>query len=131
MNITPILIDSIETSMTLNLFKNLQESMYAHIFKSEFVRVPISMFNNVQNFNPNRLQKKLTDAYPTSDRPRGTKDLNSVKHYQKQIKNDGLIPPIYIAKISGKYILLDGAHRIVAHYIENKKYIFANIISLD
>lgn len=36
---------------------------------------------------------------------------------------------IFIQK-NKKYILLDGAHRIVASYIENKKYIYAYVISI-
>ena len=33
----------------------------------------MTKFKNVNNFNPNRLQKSAVKAYPPSDRPRGKK----------------------------------------------------------
>jgi hypothetical protein len=38
--------------------------------------------------------------------------------------------PIWIAQKNNKYILLDGAHRIIASYIKNKKYIYAYIVTV-
>ena len=38
--------------------------------------------------------------------------------------------PIWIVYKKKQYTLLDGAHRIVANYIENKKNILKNIIYL-
>ena len=65
-----------------------------------------------------------------SNRPRGNSDISSVKYYQKQIQQHKDIIPIWMIQKNGKYILLDGSHRIVACYIENKKYINAYIIIL-
>ncbi len=77
-----------------------------------------------------RLQKSAVKAYPINDRPRGNKDISSVKYYQKQILQEKEITPIWMVYKNNKYILLDGAHRIVASYIENKKYIYAYVIIL-
>jgi len=44
--------DSINTSIKIQLFKNKKDSTYAHIFKSNLEKVPLSTFKNVDNFNP-------------------------------------------------------------------------------
>jgi len=127
MDYISIIIDSVETSINLKIFKNKQDSINAHIFKSKLIKIPLSTFNNnVDNFNPNRLQKSAVKAYPLDDRPRGDTDISSVKYYQKQKD----ITPIWMILNNKKYILLDGVHRIVASYIENKKYINAYVIML-
>ena len=127
MDYVQILTDSIDTTIyALKLFKNRKESAYYHIFKSEYVKFPMKLFNNkVDNFNPKRLQKTASKAYPISDRPRGKKDLKSVNYWKKQ-KN---IPAIWIIKKNNKYILTDGVHRIVANYIQGNKKINCYIIN--
>jgi hypothetical protein len=122
--------DSIETSVFIKIFNNKEDASYAHIFKSKLCKIPLSIFKNVNNFNPDRLQKSAVKAYPLYDRPRGNNDITSVKYFQKQIRQNKDIPNIWIVKKNKKYILLDGAHRIIASYIENKKYINAYIINL-
>lgn len=120
-----IIIDSVETSVSLKFFKNKEDSILAHIFKSKLVKIPLSTFNkDIHNFNPNRLQNSAVKAYPLHDRPRGNSDISSVKYYQKQKD----ITPIWMLKKNNIYILLDGAHRIVASYIEERKYINAYLI---
>jgi hypothetical protein len=130
MNYISIIKDSIETSVSMKIFKNKEESSFAHIFKSNLVKIPLSIFENIDNFNPNRLQKSAIKAYPLNNRPRGNKDISSVKYYQKQIQQKKNIIPIWLIYQNDKYILLDGAHRIVASYIENSKYINSYIIIL-
>ena len=125
-----ILQDSIDTSIDMKIFKNRKIATFAHIFKSKLVKIQLSMFNNIDNFNPNRLQKSATKAYPINDRPRGNSDINSVKYYQKQIQQKKNITPIWMIYKNNKYILLDGAHRIVASYIEGQKYINVYVIIL-
>ena len=66
----------------------------------------------MDNFNPNRLKKSAIKAYPLSDRPRGNKDILSVKFHQKQLQQNKNIEPIWILKKKKKKILLDGAHRV-------------------
>jgi hypothetical protein len=122
--------DSIETSVTIKIFNTTEESTHAHIFNSRLIKLPISIFKNIQNFNPNRLQKSAIKAYPLNDRPRGNKNISSVKFYQKQIKEKKNILPIWMAIKNEKYILLDGAHRIVANYIEGKLNIYAYLIEI-
>jgi hypothetical protein len=53
-----------------------------------------------------------------------------VKYYQKEIEAKWEITPIWLIQKDKKYILLDGAHRVVASYIQNKKYIYAYVISI-
>ena len=120
--------DSIETSVSMKLFKTIEEATAQHIFNSNLVDFSMAKFKNLNNFNPERLQNTAAKAYPRHDRPRGLEDISSVKYYQKLIQRKIDIPPIWILKKNNKYTLLDGAHRIVASYIENEKYIPAYII---
>jgi len=122
--------DSIETSISMKIFKTKEEATMKHIFNSKLISFPLSGCKNLDNFDPERLQKSAVKAYPVHDRPRGDKDISSVKYYQKLIKNKLDIQPIWIIKKKNSYILLDGAHRIVASYIENKKYIATYIIDI-
>jgi len=130
MNYVQVIKDSIDTSITMKLFTNRKEASYAHIFKSELVKIPMKTFKNVNNFNPNRLQKSAVKAYPPHDRPRGNKDISSVKYYQKLIKEKKEVTPIWMIKKNNEYILLDGAHRVVSNYIEGKRYINSYIINI-
>ena len=122
--------DSILTSVNLKLFKNIEEASYAHIFKSELIILPLSLFKNVKNFDPMRLQVSAVKAYPIHNRPRGDADIKSVKFYQKQIQDKINVQPIWLIQQNKKYILLDGAHRIVASFIEQQRYIDAYVIKL-
>ena len=132
MNYISVLQDSIDTSVSIKIFQNREDATMAHIFKSKLIKIPLSIFkdvNKVDNFDPNRLQVSAVKAYPLPNgRPRGDKDISSVKFYQKQIQKKNEITPIWLIQQNKKYILLDGAHRIVANYIENIKHINAYII---
>ena len=119
--------DSVETSVTIKLFPSLKVSSYYHIFSSELFQFPLSKCKELNNFNPARLSK---DPYPEEDRPRGQKDLDSVLHHRRIIRKQGHTEPIWIALKKGEYILLDGAHRIVAAYLENKRTIQTYLITL-
>ena len=130
MDYISVLKDSIDTSVTMKIFKNREQASLAHIFNSKFVRFPLSKFRNVENFNPDRLQPTAVKAYPLTDRPRGHDDITSVKFYQKLLKQKTLIQPIWMIFKNKKYILLDGAHRIVASYIEGETSIYAYFIFL-
>ena len=131
MDYMPTLIDSIDTSITMKLFATREDASFSHIFKSKLVKIPLNIFNNhnVDNFNSDRLQKSALKAYPLNNRPRGNKDISSVKYYQKEIQKKKEINPIWIIQKNKKYILLDGAHRIVASYIEDTP-IYAYIITI-
>jgi hypothetical protein len=122
--------DSIITSVSMKIFKNTEDASQAHIFKSVLVKLPLSIFTDVDNFNPDRLKKKAVKAYPINDRPRCNSDITCVKYYQKQIQEKQEISPVWLIQINNKYILLDGAHRIVASYILGKKNINAYVIIL-
>lgn len=127
MDYIQVMQDSVDTSVSMGFFKNRKDSSYAHIFKSNLENFSMKLCEDkLNNFDKIRLQKSASKAYPLSDRPRGQKDLDSVNYYKK-IKN---IPPIWIIKKNKGYTLLDGAHRLVANYIQNKKFIKAYIIYL-
>ena len=130
MDYISILQDLVDTSVSMKIFQNRKDASFAHIFKSKLVKLPLSNFTNIDNFDSNRLQKSAVKAYPINDRPRGNDDISSVKYYQKQIQDRKEITPIWMIKKNKKYILLDGAHRIVATYIEDKKFINAYIINI-
>ena len=128
MDYIPVLRDSVSTSVSMKFFNSKEEALMKHIYNSKLISFPLSKCKNLNNFNPERLQSSVIKAYPLNNRPRGDKDIKSVKYYQKLIKNKLYIPPIWIIEKNNNYILLDGAHRIVANYIENKKYIPAYLI---
>ena len=120
--------DSVETSVSIKLFSSLKTSSYYHIFKSKLFRFPLLKCRELHNFNSARLSK---DPYPKEDRPRGQKDLESVLHHRRIIRQHGHTEPIWIALKKGEYTLLDGAHRIVSTYLENKRTIPTYIIDID
>jgi hypothetical protein len=125
------IVDSINTSVSMKIFKNREEAAFSHIFNSKLVRIPLNTFKNynVDNFNSVRLQKSAVKAYPLTDRPRGKEDISSVKYYQKQIQQKKEVTPVWMIQKNKKYILLDGAHRIVASYIEDVP-VYAYIINI-
>jgi len=119
---------SVGTSLLIKLFSSEKESAYYHIFHSKFTTLPISQCKDMDNFNPARLSK---DPYPKEDRPRGQKDLDSVIYHRRYVRKHGHTTSIWVALKKGRYILLDGAHRIVATYLENKRTIPAYIVVID
>lgn len=117
--------DSIRTSVKTKVFSSVKTASYSHIFESKLVDFQLSKCRNLGNFNPARLSK---DPYPKEDRPRGQDDLDSVLHHRRTIRREGETEPIWIALKDGEYTLLDGAHRIVATYLENKRTIPAHVV---
>ena len=131
MDYVSTLIDSIDTSVSMKIFRTRRDATDAHVFKSQLmVKFPMAHFKTiVDNFNPDRLKPTAVKAYPLRDRPRGQRDIKSVKFHQRQIQRKRSIEPIWLVATNGRYILLDGAHRIVASHIERKKTIPAYIIN--
>jgi len=76
MDYISILQDSIDTSVSMKLFKNREDASTAHIFKSKLVKIPLSVFKNVDNFDPIRLQESAVKAYHINNRPRGNNDIS-------------------------------------------------------
>ena len=116
--------DSIQTSLKIGIFSSQRVSLDHHL-KSELVRFPLSLCKDLNNFDPARLS---ATPYPKKNRPRGQGDLDSVLHHRHRIRNQGETDPIFIAVKDGQYTLLDGAHRIVASYLENKRKILAYLV---
>ena len=121
--------DSIDTSVSMKIFKNREDASIAHIFKSMLVKIPLATFADVDNFDPERLQNSAVKAYPIHNRPRCKSDITCVKYYQKQIQQKKEVTPVWMIQKNKKYILLDGAHRIVASYIEDVP-VYAYIINI-
>ncbi len=123
-----ILRDSVETSVSMGLFETRQEALYAHVYSTKTMNLSFAKIRRLNKFNPVRLQKTADLAYPPHDRPRGAHDLSSVQHYVSKIRRGHHVPPIWVMRHKGKLVLLDGAHRIVAHYIAKKRSICALVI---
>ena len=125
--------DSVSTSVSIKLFENKQDAYLAHILKSKLVEFPLYIFadNAIENFNSDRLKESAAKAYPPDDRPRGNVDISSVEYHQNQINQQNcIINPIWLLYKNKKYVLLDGAHRIVASYIEGVEFIRAYVINI-
>lgn len=120
--------DSVETSVNIKLFSSLKLSSYYHIFNSKLIQFQLSQCRELNNFDSDRLSK---DPYPEADRPRGQKDLDSVLYHRRIIRKEGHTEPIWIVLKKGEYTLLDGAHRIIATYLEKKRTIPTYIIEVD
>ena len=89
---------------------------------------PVSMCEELNNFNPARLSN---DPYPETNRPRGIMNLKSLNYHKNRIRKQGQTEPIWIGLKKGEYFLLDGAHRIVATFLEKKRTIPSYIVDID
>jgi hypothetical protein len=122
-----IIKDSVTTSVNLKLFKNIKDATMAHIFHSRLDK--ISIHEPMDNFNG--LTRLSHEPYPKHDRPRGQSDVSSVNYHRKMIRSRGAVEqPIWVFSRGGQYTLLDGAHRLAATFLENKRRIPAFIIEL-
>jgi hypothetical protein len=109
-----LLRDSVETSVRLKYFDSIKDSLWAHVYRSKLERIPLSSVASFENFNKERLQDSVS----------------SVRYYRKQLQEGKEVSPIFVlVKKDGSRVLLDGAHRIVAHYIEKKRHIRAFILT--
>ena len=118
--------DSIQTSITLGIFSSYKIALSEHILNGFLQVFPISKCYELSNFNPCRLS---IEPYPENNRPRGDDDIQSVLYHRETIRQTGDTEPIWIIFLENKFILLDGVHRIVASYLENKEDIKAFVIN--
>lgn len=51
-----------------------------------------------------------------------------VDHLKESINKIGLIMPVLVAMVEGKYVLIDGLHRVIAYQCLNRPYIECNFI---
>ena len=72
-----------------------------------------------------------TNPYPEHYRPLGDEDLESVLYHRQMIREIGHTEPIWIVLKDNQYILLDGVHRIVATYLENKQHVHSYLIKIS
>lgn len=131
MDYIKVVKDSIQTSLELKIFKTYDDSSFAHVFFSKITRLDKTKWKKLTNFDSKRLQLTAEEAYTKETSPRGIRDVKSVKYHQKVLKYGYDVQPIWIFKYKNELILLDGAHRLVASFIENRKYIYAYIIDLN
>lgn len=120
-----VLRDSVETSINLKLFKTVEEASYAHIFNSKLHNISMEKAKDFENFNPARFSLQ---PYPKNNSPRKGNDTKAITFTVKKILNGERVEPIWLFKKGSKYTLLDGAHRLVAHYKQNMKTIEAYVI---
>lgn len=120
--------DSVETSVSLKLFSSQKVAAEHHVFNTTYEMLSMSDCKTLENIAATRFS---SDPYPAHDRPRGQKDLESVKYHRRIIRKNGNTEPIWIAKKGERYIVLDGVHRIVASNLENKRQIPAYIVHVD
>jgi hypothetical protein len=120
--------DSVETSVSLKLFSSQKVAAEHHVFNTTYEMLSMSDCKTLENIAATRFS---SDPYPAHDRPRGQKDLESVKYHRRIIRKNGNTEPIWIAKKGERYIVLDGVHRIVATNLENKRQIPAYIVHVD
>lgn len=118
--------DSVETSVALKIFPSKESASRAHIFNTTFTVLDKSLWNTLENFNPDRLS-----TTPYKNKPRGENNMKSVNYHKKQIQKYGYTSPIWVAKKGDIYTLLDGAHRLVATYLADKSKIPAFIVDLS
>jgi hypothetical protein len=118
--------DSVETSVALKIFPSKESASRAHIFNTTFTVLDKSLWNTLENFNPDRLSNT-----PYKNKPRGENNMKSVNYHKKQIQRYGYTSPIWVAKKGDIYTLLDGAHRLVATYLADKSKIPAFIVDLS
>jgi hypothetical protein len=112
----------------MGFFTTKEKSAMAHLFRSTLSAIPIAEFSHMDNFDPIRLQQSATKAYPPDNRPRGADDLLGVARHRRYIRKYGNVAPVWILYKGGRYTLLDGAHRIVAAFIENRPTIAAYVV---
>ena len=115
--------DSVETSVNIGIFPSKESASYAHIFNTTFTVLDKSLWNDLKNFNPDRLSNT-----PYKNKPRGENNMKSVNFHKKQIQQYGQTSPIWVAKDGETLTLLDGAHRLVATYLAGKSEIPAFIV---
>jgi hypothetical protein len=118
--------DSVDTSVNIGIFPSKESASYAHIFNTTFTVLDKSLWNDLKNFNPDRLSNA-----PYKNKPRGENNMKSVNFHKKQIQQYGQTSPIWVAKDGNTLTLLDGAHRLVATYLAGKSEIPAFIVNLS
>ena len=132
-------VDSVETSLTLKLFSTRQLAELYHQSHTMEYMMQMSDVSNIHNFDSNRLQSTIEEAYPLENRPRGPADLTSVRFHMQEIERQRVEPIWIVCKkeyISilnqiyerDVYYLTDGAHRIVAHHLCNKNEIPCRVV---
>jgi hypothetical protein len=120
--------DSVETSVSLKLFPSEKVAAHHHVFNTAYKMLSISDCRHLENIDPIRFS---SDPYPADNRPRGQKDLDSLKYQRRIIRKNGQTEPIWVAKKGARHIILDGVHRIAATNLENKRQIPAFILNID
>ena len=114
------------TAVDLGIFPSLKRAKQT-LRRAKHTRLPVSLFKSgaVDNINPARLSK---NPYPKKDRPRGESNLASVRFHRNTIRKMGQISkPVWVLREGNKLTMLDGVHRVVASYLEHKRFVPARV----
>lgn len=63
--------------------------------------------------------------------PRTGVDFITVSRYYNALKSGAKFPPIVVAELDGKNVLLDGAHRLAAHKSAKRKDIEVDLVKVE
>lgn len=110
------------------LFKNIESACQAFILNNRFTYFSLSKVHLLENLGEQRLS---TEPFPPHDRPRGARDMSSVRHFREIIRRGEVMPAIWVIKKGRRYVLVDGVHRIVAALQEEFLEIPAYIVKAE
>ena len=113
--------ESINTSITLKIFKTREESIIQHIYHSQLIIYPLIKCRYLYNFDNINLSDKTYDK----------KNIKNIVKNINLIKNSKRTSPIWIINHKNNDILLHGTDSIIASHIENKKTIDAYYIIVN
>ena len=120
--------DAVETSMSMGFFPSLDRALRAHLTARQG-NVPMRMFTRgkVGNISRQRLSRM---PYPPHDRPRGTKDMASLRYHRRLIRQGHPVPPVWLLqpRRGKKLVLLDGVHRVAALHLEGVSQVPAYVV---
>jgi hypothetical protein len=131
-NLIELAKSSIDKSVELKLFKNKDDSSYAHLYKYNLEQIPLLKIKKgfFENFNYDRLKGKNEEsAYPIDNRPKGAYNIEAVK-FHRDLIHQNKNPLIFVVKKRNKYHLIHGSHKIVAANLEKLKKIDAYIVNV-
>ena len=62
--------------------------------------------------------------------PRQNINLEALERYENAMENGAVFPPIVVAKLNGRYVIVDGVHRWAVRRKRKEKYIQCEILNL-
>ena len=87
--------------------------------------------NSGSSTNSGFVELDVNIIEPNPNQPRKTFDEEKLKELSDSIVEHGLLQPVTVTKVNGKYILIAGERRLRAHKLANLDTIKANIIDIE